>query len=55
MVWVATLLAVLAGIAYFFAPAGKSEAFMSFMTLAGGFIFGKFTNGYKRRDKDQDP
>jgi hypothetical protein len=46
MVWIASGILALAGIAYLFAPQNKSEAFLGIMTLAGGFIFGKFSNGY---------
>lgn len=51
MIWVATAILILAGVAYLFAPAGKTEAFLGIMTLSGGFIFGKFTNGYAGKSK----
>lgn len=56
MVWIASGILVLAGLAYLFSPQNKSEAFLGIMTLAGGFIFGKFSNGYqsKRSKESQD-
>jgi len=48
MIWVSAAVLVLSGVAYLFAPANKSEAFLAIMTLSSGFIFGKFTNGFSR-------
>lgn len=55
MVWIMFGALLVAMILYFFAPVGKSEAFMAIMTTAIGFITGKFSNGYSRpRKPDQD-
>jgi len=48
MIYIGFAILLLAGLAYLFAPANKSEAFLAIMTLASGFLFGKFTNGYNR-------
>lgn len=53
MVWIAAALLVLSGIAYFFSPQDKSEAFMAIMTVAMGFITGKFSNGFRSKGGDK--
>lgn len=58
LIYVCAGLLVLSGIAYFFAPADKSAAFLAVMTALVGFLTGKFSNGFGKpilpRDLDAD-
>ena len=47
MMAVTTGVLVLAMILYVFAPESKAEQLVAMMTLAGGFLFGKFSNRFK--------
>lgn len=46
MIQVATLIAVLSGTGYAFAPPAKADFFKEVALLAVAFLFGKFTNGF---------
>lgn len=46
LIYVAGMLVILAGAAYFYAPAGKAETFAGIMLTLVGFLTGKFSNGF---------
>ena len=46
LIYVCSGILVLSGIAYYFAPADKSAAFLAVMTALVGFLTGKFSNGF---------
>lgn len=58
LIYVCAGILVLSGIAYYYAPAEKSAAFLAVMTALVGFLTGKFSNGFGKpfipRDLDQD-
>ena len=47
MIWVAAVLCLTSMTFYYFAPSGKAEAYTVITTTILGFLFGKFTNGFK--------
>ncbi len=42
------------GCLYCFAPERRAEGLLSLATAAAGFLFGKFSNGYNRHQRDED-
>lgn len=57
-IYVAGMLVIMAGAAYFYAPAGKAETFAGVMLTLVGFLTGKFSNGFGKpippRELDAD-
>jgi hypothetical protein len=51
MIYIGCVIMMTSMILYFFAPTGKSEAFIAVMTTSMGFLFGKFTNGFAGKPK----
>lgn len=45
---IAAALCALFGLLYALVPADRSDAILGLATTAAGFIFGKFSNGYRR-------
>jgi len=53
MIVIATGLLLLCIVMYYFAPTTKAELFATTIATLCGFLFGKFTNGFKKTSSDQ--